>query len=293
MKAAQPTRCCGHEDQPAEPVRHLRRQAPPLSGGARRATISTASRRSSPTCGASNALKGAGGYAHRLRLPPGNAGRPGCLGVSAVCEFGRTDPEVTALTDSRPYACLRRSGRSIADGKQGGSIGAEIDTADGVQFLGSTLSGMKVAPAAAPLPETLRGIARTAHHAACAENRTAPGCRFFMSNSRLNDPEIERKSVMSHPFPARSPSSPAVRAASALPSSAASRRTAPPSPSPTRPRQRQGRRRRAEIEQQGGSALAIKADSADPQAVQDAVAHTVEHFGGLDILVNNAGILHR
>jgi 3-oxoacyl-[acyl-carrier protein] reductase len=48
-----------------------------------------------------------------------------------------------------------------------------------------------------------------------------------------------------------------------------------------------------DIEAAGGAALAIKADSADPKAVRDAVAQTVAHFGGLDILVNNAGILIR
>jgi 3-oxoacyl-[acyl-carrier protein] reductase len=49
----------------------------------------------------------------------------------------------------------------------------------------------------------------------------------------------------------------------------------------------------AEIEADGSEALAIKADSADPQAVQRAVAETVRRFGHLDILVNNAGILLR
>jgi 3-oxoacyl-[acyl-carrier protein] reductase len=43
----------------------------------------------------------------------------------------------------------------------------------------------------------------------------------------------------------------------------------------------------------GSKVFAIKADSADPDAVRVAVARTVEHFGGLDILVNNAGILIR
>jgi 3-oxoacyl-[acyl-carrier protein] reductase len=47
----------------------------------------------------------------------------------------------------------------------------------------------------------------------------------------------------------------------------------------------------AELETAGGRALAIRADSADPKAVQEAVAQTVERFGSLDILVNNAGIL--
>ncbi|MFL6534412.1 MAG: SDR family NAD(P)-dependent oxidoreductase, partial [Pseudomonas sp.] len=41
----------------------------------------------------------------------------------------------------------------------------------------------------------------------------------------------------------------------------------------------------------GGEALAIKADSADADAVRNAVAATVEAFGRLDILVNNAGVL--
>jgi len=47
----------------------------------------------------------------------------------------------------------------------------------------------------------------------------------------------------------------------------------------------------AEIEAKGANALAIKADSADPKAVQDAVDETVSTFGGIDILVNSAGIL--
>ncbi|SDB27611.1 3-oxoacyl-[acyl-carrier protein] reductase [Pseudomonas sp. NFACC23-1] len=41
----------------------------------------------------------------------------------------------------------------------------------------------------------------------------------------------------------------------------------------------------------GGKALAIKADSADADAVRNAVAATVQAFGRLDILVNNAGVL--
>ena len=44
------------------------------------------------------------------------------------------------------------------------------------------------------------------------------------------------------------------------------------------------------IEAEGGHALAIRADSADVEAVKNAVAETVKAFGGLDILVNNAGV---
>ncbi|MEB6334414.1 3-oxoacyl-ACP reductase family protein [Serratia rhizosphaerae] len=40
----------------------------------------------------------------------------------------------------------------------------------------------------------------------------------------------------------------------------------------------------------GGKALAIKADSADAEALRLAVQQAVQHFGRLDILVNNAGV---
>lgn len=47
----------------------------------------------------------------------------------------------------------------------------------------------------------------------------------------------------------------------------------------------------AEIKNSGATALPIKADSADTDEVQGAVAKTAGHFGRIDILVNNAGIL--
>jgi 3-oxoacyl-[acyl-carrier protein] reductase len=47
----------------------------------------------------------------------------------------------------------------------------------------------------------------------------------------------------------------------------------------------------ADVAAAGGQALAVRADSADPQAVRDAVSLAAERFGRLDILVNNAGLL--
>lgn len=46
-----------------------------------------------------------------------------------------------------------------------------------------------------------------------------------------------------------------------------------------------------EVIQAGGQALAIQLDVRDEQAIQMAVAQTVEHFGGIDVLVNNASAI--
>lgn len=48
----------------------------------------------------------------------------------------------------------------------------------------------------------------------------------------------------------------------------------------------------AEVTADGGTAVAIQADSADPTQVAAAVEQAVAALGGLDILVNNAGTAH-
>lgn len=46
-----------------------------------------------------------------------------------------------------------------------------------------------------------------------------------------------------------------------------------------------------EVVQAGGQALAIQLDVRDEQAIQAAVAETVDKFGGIDVLVNNASAI--
>jgi 3-oxoacyl-[acyl-carrier protein] reductase len=47
------------------------------------------------------------------------------------------------------------------------------------------------------------------------------------------------------------------------------------------------------IEDIGRRAIAVRADSADPVAIRNAVAETVERLGTLDVAVVNAGVLRR
>ena len=48
----------------------------------------------------------------------------------------------------------------------------------------------------------------------------------------------------------------------------------------------------ADVEANGGTAVAIQADSGDPEQVARAIDETVAKLGGLDILVNNAGVAY-
>ena len=48
----------------------------------------------------------------------------------------------------------------------------------------------------------------------------------------------------------------------------------------------------AEIAADGGTSVAIQADSGDPEQVATAIDETVAQLGGLDILVNNAGVAY-
>ena len=87
---------------------------------------------------------------------------PGCMGVSAICEFGRSDKAVTRVTDTMGRTLQQALERRLTDAKALGEVGADVDVAAAAQFLGSTLSGMKVSARAGASVEALRGIARMA-----------------------------------------------------------------------------------------------------------------------------------
>ncbi|WP_454851496.1 TetR/AcrR family transcriptional regulator [Rhizobium binxianense] len=93
--------------------------------------------------------------------PETGAGR-GCLGVSAVCEFGRGDNEVAALTDKASRVLSSAIQAILEEGRKKGEVGADVDPVVAVQFLGATLSGMRVSARNGASPDILRGIAHMA-----------------------------------------------------------------------------------------------------------------------------------
>ena len=87
---------------------------------------------------------------------------PKCLGISAVCEFGRSDPEVTMITDMASRTMLFGLERRISEARASGEISKSVDAQIAAQFIMATLAGIKIAARAGATAESLRGIARMA-----------------------------------------------------------------------------------------------------------------------------------
>ena len=87
---------------------------------------------------------------------------PKCLGISAVCEFGRSDPEVTMITDMASRTMLFGLERRISEARASGEISKRVDAQIAAQFIMATLAGIKIAARAGATPEGLRGVARLA-----------------------------------------------------------------------------------------------------------------------------------
>jgi TetR/AcrR family transcriptional repressor of nem operon len=89
----------------------------------------------------------------------GAAAAPACLGVGAVCEFGRSKAEVVALTEASGRlltTALKRRLRAVL------AKAGESDIDEAADFLVATVTGIKVAARAGMPRDRLLGIARRA-----------------------------------------------------------------------------------------------------------------------------------
>jgi AcrR family transcriptional regulator len=87
---------------------------------------------------------------------------PRCLGISAICEFGRSDPEVKMVTDTAGRTLLSALERRISEAKMDGEVPEDVPVTEAASFIQATLAGIKVAARGGASPEILRGIARMA-----------------------------------------------------------------------------------------------------------------------------------
>ena len=112
--------------------------------------------------GASSPLKGIEAMLNAMASKPSTDAEPGCLGIGAICEFGRSDVEVSLLTDTAGRTLLSAIERRITEAKAAGEIGKAVDTRDAAQFVSATLSGLKIAARGGAPAETLRGVVKVA-----------------------------------------------------------------------------------------------------------------------------------
>jgi TetR/AcrR family transcriptional regulator, transcriptional repressor for nem operon len=91
----------------------------------------------------------------------------GCMGINAVCEFGRADEQVSALIDASQVAFSKALRLVLGQGKANGEFAEALDETQAVNFLISTLAGMKVSARAGASTESLNHIARFAVRALC------------------------------------------------------------------------------------------------------------------------------
>lgn len=87
---------------------------------------------------------------------------PACLGISAVCEFGHSEREVTLVTEISGRALLSALETRISEAVGTGEAPEELVPAEAAQFILATLTGIKVAARAGASSQILQGIARTA-----------------------------------------------------------------------------------------------------------------------------------
>lgn len=93
---------------------------------------------------------------------PKRLGMSSCLGVSSICEFGRTDPDVTAINDEFGKVLERALEQKVRAAIDSGEADETLNAREAARYLSSTLCGMKVTASAGGSPAHLTGVARMA-----------------------------------------------------------------------------------------------------------------------------------
>jgi AcrR family transcriptional regulator len=85
---------------------------------------------------------------------------PGCMGIGAVCEFGRSDPQIASLIDAAERPLISAIRHRIEEGKSKREISAEVDPQAAAEFVIATFAGIKLGARGGASRETLYNIVR-------------------------------------------------------------------------------------------------------------------------------------
>ncbi len=93
---------------------------------------------------------------------PRRLGTASCLGVNSICEFGRSDPELTAVHDEFGTRLEKAFERQVRAAIAAREVDATLVPRELARYLSLTLCGMKVGAEAGSSPSQLVGVARLA-----------------------------------------------------------------------------------------------------------------------------------
>ena len=108
----------------------------------------------------SSAAKGLEAALLQFVMRPSVRPEDGCMGVGAVTEFGRTDRQVTAITDVASATLMAAFARVVRKGQKAGELAPDLDARASARFLATALSGLKVSARAGASAAELRDVVR-------------------------------------------------------------------------------------------------------------------------------------
>ena len=88
-----------------------------------------------------------------LAPPDKSLRHKGCMGVCAIAEFGRNDPDVVKLREKSGALLVRALTEAVTLAKQQGDIPPQVDIAESVRFIGTLMQGLQTDARAGVKPE--------------------------------------------------------------------------------------------------------------------------------------------
>jgi TetR/AcrR family transcriptional repressor of nem operon len=110
----------------------------------------------------SSALDGLEAALLAFAMRPAARGQDGCLGVSAVTEFGRADRQIAAITDASGTMLATAFERIVRKGQKAGEFAPDLEPRTAAGFLATTLLGLKVSARGGASRAALRDVVHLA-----------------------------------------------------------------------------------------------------------------------------------